>query len=72
MARRSFTPALCVVLFAIVTTVLWACFALLSPANHLCLLAANAFGRYERGDLEGHAVVQGDYLLGVGKADITG
>ncbi|KAJ9611100.1 hypothetical protein H2200_004283 [Cladophialophora chaetospira] len=72
MARRPIATALVVLLLGVITIALWACFVLQSPAHQLRLLAANAFGNHERGDVESHAVVQGDYLLGVGKADITG
>ncbi len=72
MARGTSTPVICGLYFAVVTLVLWGCFVLQNPAQQLRLLATNAYDRHEQGDFENHAAVQGDYLLGVGKADITG
>ncbi|ETI29580.1 hypothetical protein G647_02033 [Cladophialophora carrionii CBS 160.54] len=72
MARPWATPALYMLFVALVTAALWACFALQSPAQTSRLVTANTYGANERDHLGDDAVVQGDYLLGVGKADITG
>ncbi len=69
MTRRP--PA--VVLYTICLTFLAAflvlCFVVQSPARNAPLIPANLPGEQSKHD---DVVAQGDYLLGVGKADITG
>jgi hypothetical protein len=68
MARRWVTPALYVLFLVFITAALWTSFALQSLRS----VPAKAHGPDERTHVEDDAVVQGDYLLGVGKADVTG
>ena len=67
MARNTYSPVLSVLSLVLVTIIVWACLALQNPAQHPPLLTANRYGL-----LNNNSVVKGDYLLGVGKADITG
>ena len=72
MARRGVNPVLYVLLVVLVTIPLWAYFLLQNPTQHGSPLQTNSNGRHDGGHSEDNAVVDGDYLLGVGKADITG
>lgn len=72
MARDTRAPVLYLLLLVLVTGALLVGFALQNPAQSLHLLGTNADNNREQKPVEDHAAVQGDYLLGVGKADITG
>ncbi|KAH0835390.1 hypothetical protein AYO21_08634 [Fonsecaea monophora] len=73
MARRALAPFLCLLCVVLTATLLWLGFLAHSPPQKLHLFSTNAQGQTEQLDQQnGLVTVQGDYLLGVGKADITG
>lgn len=68
MARKGVAPVLYVFCLLLLTAFLSLCFVLQSPARDVPPLPAG--GGVDEG--RGEAFAEGDYLLGVGKADITG
>ncbi|KIY02637.1 uncharacterized protein Z520_01102 [Fonsecaea multimorphosa CBS 102226] len=72
MARRALAPVLCALCVLLTTVLLWFGFAAHSPLQNVHLFQANVQGQTQQSQDSGKAAVEGEYLLGVGKADITG
>ena len=72
MVRRFLAPALSVLCLVLVCVCLFCLFVLQSSWQDVPLLAADVNDPRDQKHAQHNVVMQGDYLLGVGKADITG